>query len=120
MLPLLICYSDDNGEHWTKPVATSQARGCMPQLAYDGKILALSSGALHYPRWGNGIVFSMDQGHTWTDLINYAPVFTSGYGALMTIAPGHFLAIFDYAAPQPWKEHAAHWVGAVDIKIEQK
>jgi hypothetical protein len=118
--PVLLCYSNDNGDHWTKPIATREARGCMPQFAYDGEVLALSSGALHYPRWGNGIVFSLDGGRTWTDLINYAPVFTSGYGALLSISPGHFLAIFDYAAPQPWKEHTAHWVGAVDIRVERK
>ena len=117
--PLLICYSDDGGEHWTKPVAMREARGCMPQLAYDGQILALSAGALHYPRWGNGITFSLDGGQTWTDLINYAPFFTSGYGALLSIEPGRFLAIFDYAAPQPWKDHAAHWVGAVDVTVKR-
>lgn len=118
--PLLICYSDDGGEHWTRPEAMREARGCMPQLAFDGKILALSFGALHYPRWGNGIIFTLDGGRTWTDLINYAPFFTSGYGALLAIAPGRFLAIFDYAAPQPWKDHAAHWVGAIDINVEQR
>jgi hypothetical protein len=117
--PLLICYSDDGGENWTKPAAMREARGCMPQLAYDGQLLALSAGALHYPRWGNGIMFSLDGGHTWTDLINYAPFFTSGYGALLSIEPGRFLAIFDYAARQPWKDHAAHWVGAIDITVKR-
>jgi len=118
--PLLICYSDDNGETWTKPVAMREALGNMPQMAFDGKILALSSGALNYPRWGNGITFSLDGGKTWTELINYAPFFTSGYGGLLSIEPGRFLAIFDYAAPQPWKEHTAHWVGALDIKVERR
>lgn len=117
--PLLICFSDDGGEHWTPPAAMREARGCMPQMAYDGQILALSAGALHYPRWGNGITFSLDGGATWTDLINYAPFFTSGYGALLTIAPGQFLAIYDYAAPQPWKDHTAHWVGVATISVEQ-
>jgi hypothetical protein len=117
--PLLICYSDDGGDHWTQPTAMREARGCMPQLAYDGEILALSAGALHYPRWGNGITFSLDGGQTWTDLINFAPFFTSGYGELLSIGPGQFLAIFDYAAPQPWKDHTAHWVGVVDITVER-
>jgi hypothetical protein len=117
--PLLICRSDDGGEHWTKPMAMRDARGCMPQLAYDGEILALMAGALHYPRWGNGISFSTDGGHEWTEVINFAPFFTTGYGALPPIKPGHFLAIFDYAAPQPWKDHTAHWVGAVDITVEK-
>jgi hypothetical protein len=108
------------GQHWTQPVAMREARGCMPQLAYDGQILAHSAGALHYPRWGNGITFSLDGGHTWTELINYAPFFSSGYGELLSIAPGHFLAIYDYAAPQPWKDHTAHWVGAVDITVERE
>ena len=119
-LPILICYSDDGGEHWTPPEAMREARGCMPQLAFDGEILALSAGALNYPRWGNGICFSLDKGHTWTDVINFAPFFTSGYGALLPIKPGHFLAIYDYAAPQPWKDHSGHWVGALDITVERK
>jgi hypothetical protein len=74
---------------------------------------------LHYPRWGNGITFSLDGGQTWTALINFAPFFTSGYGALLSIEPGRFLAVFDYAAPQPWKDHAAHWVGAVEVTVKR-
>jgi len=117
--PLIICYSEDGGDHWTAPIAMRQARGCMPQLAYDGEILALAAGALHYPRWGNGICFSVDGGHEWTEVINFAPFFTSGYGALLPVKSGHFLAIYDYAAPQPWKNHTGHWVGAVDITVQR-
>jgi hypothetical protein len=118
--PLLICYSSDGGAHWTTPVAMSEARGCMPQLAYDGELLALSAGALHYPRWGNGITFSTDRGSSWTERINFAPYFTSGYGALLVLEPGRFLVFFDNASPQPWKDHATHWVGVSEIRVERQ
>jgi len=120
MPPLIICYSSDGGETWTKPEAMKEARGNMPQLAFDGKILALSAGGLHYPRWGNAINFSLDGGKTWTEPINFAPFFTTGYGGLLSMEPGRFLAFFDYTAPQPWKDHTAHWVGLVEIKVERK
>jgi hypothetical protein len=69
-------------------------------------------------------VRSTDRGQTWRPFlpppdINYASFFTSGYGGLLSLAPGRFMAIFDYAAPQPWKDQAAHGVGVVDITVER-
>jgi len=120
MPPMIICYSEDHGETWTKPVPMKEARGNMPHMCFDGKILALSAGGLHYPRWGNAIQFSLDAGKTWTEPINFAPFFTTGYGGLVMVEPERYLAFFDYAAPQPWKDHTAHWVGVVEIKVERK
>lgn len=96
-----------------------QARGCFPRMAFDGEVLALTYGGLAYPRWGNCITFSTDGGASWTEEMNFAPFFTTGYTDIVTLAPGKFLAVFDATPPQPWTNHAAHWVGAVDIEVNE-
>ena len=93
-----------------------EPRGCFPRMAFDGKILALTYGGLAYPRWDNCISFSTDGGVSWTEEINFA-FFTTGYTDILALAPGKFLAVFDCTRPSLWTDHAAHWVGAVDIKI---
>lgn len=117
-VPLVISFSDDNGATWSAPVPMKQARGCFPQTATSGGLLALTYGALGYPRWGNCISFSRDGGKTWTDEINFAPFFTTGYTGIVTTGPGKFLCVFDAAPPQPWTRHAAHWIGVVDVTVE--
>ena len=116
-VPLILSFSRDCGKTWTRPKPMSEARGCFPRMAFDGKNLALTYGGLAYPRWGNCIAFSADGGISWTEEINFAPFFTTGYTDIITTAPGRFLAVFDCTPPQPWTNHAAHWVGAVDIEV---
>lgn len=115
--PLVISYSDDFGATWSKPVPMRQARGCFPRMALSGDLIALTYGGLAYPRWGNCITFSKDGGKTWTDEINFGPYLTTGYTDVQTIGPNRFLCVFDCTPPQPWANHAAHWVGAVDISV---
>lgn len=116
-VPLVIAFSEDSGATWTAPVPMTQARGCFPQTAVSGDLLALTYGALGYPRWGNCIAFSRDGGKTWADEINFAPFFTTGYTGIATTGPGKFLVVFDAAPPQPWTRHAAHWIGVADISV---
>lgn len=118
--PLVILYSEDEGQTWTKPAPMRQARGCFPRtaLSADG-ILALSYGGLGVPRWGNCISFSLDGGKTWTDEINFGPFLTTGYTNLVCTGEGKFLAFFDCTPPQPWTNDAAWWVGAVDIEVRR-
>jgi hypothetical protein len=63
---------------------------------------------------------SADNGATWTEEINFAPFFTTGYTGLVPTGPGEFLCVFDAVSPQPWTRHAAHWIGVVDITIEPR
>lgn len=116
-VPLVISFSSDSGKTWTRPKPMREARGCFPRMACDGKVLALTHGGLAYPRWGNCISFSTDGGTSWTEEINFAPFFTTGYTDIVALAPGRFLAVFDCTPPQPWTNHATHWVGAVDVSI---
>ena len=89
----------------------------MPRMSLSGGVLALTYGALAFPRWGNCIAFSTDGGKTWSEPINFGPYLTTGYPAIAEIGPRKFLCVFDCAPPQPWLNHAAHWVGVVDIGV---
>ncbi len=115
--PLVIVFSGDSGKTWSRPKPMKQARGCFPRMALGAGVLALSYGGLAYPRWGNCVSFSTDHGATWTEEIQFAPFFTTGYTDIIALTPGKFLAVFDCTPPQPWTDHAAHWVGAVDIEV---
>jgi len=86
-------------------------------MAVGAGVLALTYGGLAYPRWGNCVSFSTDGGTSWTEEILFAPFFTTGYTDIVAVTPTKFLAVFDCTPPQPWTDHAAHWVGAVDIEI---
>lgn len=120
--PLVICHSADLGKTWSNPVPMREAVGCAPVSAVSslsGKnVVALSYGGLAYPRWGNCIKFSTDDGRTWTNEINFAPFFTTGYTDILALAPGKFMAVFDCTPPQPWKDHETHWVGVIEIEVE--
>jgi len=118
-VPLIISYSSDGGETWSRAVPMQQARGCFPRMALSEGILALTYGGLAYPRWGNCISFSLDGGKTWSEEINFGPFFTTGYTDIIETGSGKFLCVFDCTPPQPWTNYAAHWVGAVDIKVEK-
>ena len=122
--PLVISYSADRGTTWSNPVPMREACGCFPRTATSGlsggNIVALSYGALAFPRWGNCIKFSTDGGKTWTDEINYAPFFSTGYTDILSLAPGKFVCVFDCTPPQPWTEHEKHWVGVMNISVEKE
>ncbi|MBX7256494.1 MAG: glycoside hydrolase [Candidatus Hydrogenedentes bacterium] len=115
--PLVISYSQDFARTWTRPKPMRQARGCFPRMALSDGVLALTYGGLAYPRWGNCVVFSTDGGETWTDEINFAPNMTTGYTDVLAIGSRKFLCVFDCTPPQPWTNHAAHWVGALDVTV---
>ncbi|MBN2308993.1 MAG: exo-alpha-sialidase [Candidatus Hydrogenedentes bacterium] len=115
--PIVLSFSHDAGATWTAARPMRQARGCFPRLAWSSGVLALTYGGLAYPRWGNCIGFSTDGGKTWCDEINFGPFLTTGYTDVLAVGPKRFLVVFDCAPPQPWKNHAAHWIGAVDIEV---
>jgi len=115
--PLVIAFSSDYGATWTPPEPMAQARGCFPRMALSEGVIALTYGALAYPRWGNCVTFSTDGGKSWSDEVNFAPFLTTGYTDILAIGARKFLCVFDCAPPQPWKNHAAHWVGALDVTV---
>jgi protocatechuate 3,4-dioxygenase beta subunit len=78
--PMAVCWSDDLGRTWTKPVLTDpHLMNISPTLA------ALDNGvvACQYGRPGFHIVFSLDDGHTWRDRVSFshlpAPVITGQF-----------------------------------------
>ena len=67
--PLYVCWSDDLGKTWTKPVPTT------PHLMnIHPNLLVLNNGvvACIYGRPGFHVVFSTDNGHTWKDRISFS------------------------------------------------
>lgn len=119
-VPLIVSRSNDGGRTWSRATPMTQARGCFPRLARtDSGLLALTYGGLAFPRWGNCIAFSDDNGATWTDEINFAPFLSTGYTDIIALSSNEFLCTFDCTPPQPWKDHVAHWIGVVNIRIER-
>ena len=78
--PLGVCWSDDRGKTWTKPVVTKpHLMNISPTLA------ALDNGvvACQYGRPGFHVAFSLDDGHTWQDRVSFShlpePVITGQF-----------------------------------------
>lgn len=117
--PLVTAYSQDGCKTWSRPKPMKEARGCFPRMASSDGVIALTYGGLAYPRWGNCLTCSTDGGQTWCNEINFAPFFTTGYTDILPIGPRKFLCVFDSTPPQPWTNHAAHWVGAINVEIAE-
>ncbi len=118
--PLIASFSSDAGRTWSRARPISPARGCFPRLQRLGNVIALSYGALSYPRWGNAITFSHDGGATWTEEIIVAPTLTTGYTDLVKLGEDRLLYVFDATPPQPWANHPAHWIGVTDIQVTRE
>jgi hypothetical protein len=91
--PMAVCWSDDQGKTWTKPVATQ------PHLMNISPTLAtLDNGvvACQYGRPGFHVVFSLDHGHTWQDRISFShqiePALTGQFD-LIKAGPNNLVAI---------------------------
>lgn len=87
--PILWSVSADEGRTWSAPQRTG-VEGAYPSLA----VLANGSVAMTYGRPGAMLVFSHDNGRTWTDqtLIDATPY--SGYTDVVEIEPGVLLIGF--------------------------
>ena len=91
--PLYVCWSDDLGKTWTKPVATN------PHLMSISPTLAvLDNGvvACQYGRPGFHVAFSLDHGHTWQDRIRFSdlpiPIITGQFD-MVKVGPNKLVAI---------------------------
>jgi hypothetical protein len=91
--PMAVCWSDDQGKTWTKPVATE------PHLMNISPTLAtLDNGvvACQYGRPGFHVVFSLDYGHTWQDRISFShqvePGLTGQFD-MIKVGPNNLVAI---------------------------
>ena len=67
--PISVCWSNDLGKTWTKPVPTK------PHLMNIApKLIVLENGVLacEYGRPGFHVAFSIDNGHTWQDRVSFS------------------------------------------------
>jgi len=84
--PLVMTRSRDDGRTWDKPVRTG-VEGVYPELI----VVADGTLACSYGRPGAKIMFSTDQGHTWTDHTHVDATPYSGYTGMCELAPGVIL-----------------------------
>jgi hypothetical protein len=119
--PVIISFSHDDGQSWSGGEPMEQARGIIPLVDQcDEGFVAVTYGGLSgIPRWGHGIVFSDDDGQTWTDEIVFAPFLTSGNSNMAATGPNRFTVFFNVTPPQPHLNDGAWWVGAVDFTVER-
>lgn len=115
--PLIASFSDDRGRSWTPARPMAAARGCQPRLARVEGALLLTYGAIAFPRWGNFATASADGGRSWSEPVCTGPCLTTGYTDVVPLGGRRALGAFDCAPPQPWRHHAAHWVGVVDLEV---
>ncbi|WP_432799641.1 sialidase family protein [Poriferisphaera sp. WC338] len=117
---VILMRSENGGKTWSKPQQMKDARGCFPRLAYRDGVIALTFGGLAVPRWGGGIIFSFDRGHTWTEPVIFAPLLSTGYTAVVPTGTNRFTVFFDSTPPQSWVNPGAYWIGATDITIHRR
>lgn len=91
--PLHVSWSDDMGETWTTPVATTpHLMNICPELA----VLDNGVVALEYGRPGFHVAFSLDDGHTWQDRVSFShlpePIITGQFDMIKS-GPNKLVAI---------------------------
>lgn len=91
--PMYVCWSDDVGKTWTKPVATNpHLMNIWPTL----QVLDNGVVACIYGRPGFHVAFSLDNGHTWQDRVSFShlpePVLTGQVDGVK-VRPNKLVAI---------------------------
>lgn len=91
--PLYVCWSDDLGKTWTKPVPTKpHLMNIWPTLAVlDNGVVACEHG-----RPGFHVAFSLDHGHTWQDRISFSDLpepHITGQFDMIKVGPNKLAAI---------------------------
>ena len=91
--PMYLCWSEDLGKTWTKPVPTE------PHLMNVAPVLAvLDNGvvACEYGRPGFHVAFSLDNGHTWQNRISFSDLtddHITGYYDIVKVGPNKLVVI---------------------------
>ncbi len=109
--PIMLSRSSDGGKTWAKPRRTGVNGACPDLLVLSDGTLAIS-----YGRPGAAIMFSADEGRTWTDHTAVDTTPYSGYTSMVQIAPGEILMAFgtrDYIDPETGKRDNAIRVATV-------
>ena len=98
-----VCWSNDLGKTWTKPVETNpHLMNICPELA------ALDNGVLacQYGRPGFHIAFSLDNGHTWQDRVSFSHLpcgVITGQFDMIKVGPNRLLAVGnDFEGTKVW------------------
>jgi len=89
--PLYLARSTDDGKTWSKPVPVAD-RGVWPNacMMKNGVIVCT------YGRPGNWLMFSLDQGKTWTGHFCFDRNASTSYNSIEEIEPGTLLVVHDH------------------------
>ena len=104
--PIYQCESDDEGRTWTKayPLRWTYSRyGRQRDIAgTDPDLIEMADGTLvmsfgHKPDYrehGNYLAFSLDHGHTWTQVTQVSTTITSAYTGVREVSPGELFVVY--------------------------
>jgi hypothetical protein len=114
--PMIQSRSADGGQTWSDPEVLA-TNGVAPQLLLlESGIIACSFGRLDgHPSEGNAIMFSRDDGQTWTERTIIAKGPSTGYTSMVEIAPGELLYAYD-ALGFGWER--CNSILTVNVKVE--
>ncbi|MAE60751.1 MAG: hypothetical protein CMJ49_05270 [Planctomycetaceae bacterium] len=117
--PMYQCKSNDDGRTWSTLTAMS-VTGVAPQLRLMSHgVIALSHGrVINPPSLGNQIIFSLDDGESWSDPTVIYHGASTGYTSMVEINPGRLLVAYDEQA-FAWTEDWQNTINTVTINVER-
>jgi len=104
--PVYQCESDDEGKTWTKayPLQWTYSRfgRSRPIVGTDPDLIEMQDGTLvmafghkpDYQEHGNYLAFSLDHGHSWTQVIPLSGTVTRAYCGVREVAPGELFVVY--------------------------
>ena len=94
--PMYQAKSTDGGQNWSKPVPVG-VNGVRPQMVrISNGVIACSYGRLNgAPSMGDQVMFSVDEGETWTQHTSIYHGSSTGYTCLLEVRPGELLLGYD-------------------------
>jgi hypothetical protein len=118
--PIYQCESDDEGVTWSQPRAlrwTYSKYGRSREIAgTDPDLIEMSDGTLvlsfgHKPDYqddGNFLVFSLDQGQSWTQVTRLSSIRTCAYTSVREIRPGLLFVVYSLYSPRKGTHEARY------------
>jgi hypothetical protein len=130
--PIYQCESDDEGKNWTRPTPLrwvySRFGRSRPIVGVDPDLIEMQDGTLvmsygHKPDYrehGNYLAFSLDQGHSWTQVTRISSTVTMAYTGVREIAPGELFVVYTVsdAAEDNYRSAKFHTMGRV-VTVER-
>jgi hypothetical protein len=104
--PIYQCESDDEGKTWTKafPLQWTYSRfgRSRPIVGTDPDLIEMEDGTLvmafghkpDYQEHGNYLAFSVDHGHSWTQVVSLSATVTRAYCGVREVSAGELFVVY--------------------------